>query len=243
MNDQNRNNSSGSISSAPGSATNSADTSRFAALSTGPLSPFSGMGLNSMSPYLSAFSNARDTPLVASPGRSGIAPGTPTSQLTGNVFDYTMRPPAKPASSTTPGKTGSGSTGGSGTSTSEKPSSISIPASAATTAAGKRKEAGSSKDDPELPSASVGMSTTESGALPALADFIDDQQRTAANGLLTLLGGGGQETPSRFVRSEAGGNNDASSRNRTANGTQNAMDNNPGTTSANPSSNPFFESG
>ncbi|PWN25924.1 hypothetical protein BDZ90DRAFT_280910 [Jaminaea rosea] len=233
-NDSSRNNSGSGGTSGP----NAGDTSRFAALSTGPLSPFSGMGLNSMSPYLSAFSNARDTPLVASPGR-GIAPGTPTSSISGNVFDYTMRPPAKPASSTTPGKSGSGSGASAAGGTSEKPSSIGIPASAA---AGLKRKDLSEKDDPETPSASVSMSTSESGALPALADFIDDQQRTAANGLLTLLGGGGQETPSRFVRSEAGGNNDSSNRNRAGAGGNNAMDNNPGTTSANPSSNPFFES-
>ncbi|PWN38326.1 uncharacterized protein FA14DRAFT_188332 [Meira miltonrushii] len=67
------------------------------AVSTGPLSPFSSIALSStMSPYLSAFSNARDTPFVASPSR-GIIPGTPGASL--NVFDWTMRPPSKPASS------------------------------------------------------------------------------------------------------------------------------------------------
>ena len=67
-------------------------------VSTGPLSPFSSIALtSSMSPYLSAFSNARDTPFVASPSRGGI-PGTPGSNL--NIFDWTMRPPSKPASST-----------------------------------------------------------------------------------------------------------------------------------------------
>jgi len=67
------------------------------AVSTGPLSPFSSIALSStMSPYLSAFSNARDTPFVASPSR-GVIPGTPGASL--NVFDWTMRPPSKPASS------------------------------------------------------------------------------------------------------------------------------------------------
>lgn len=68
------------------------------AVSSGPLSPFSSVALtSSMSPYLSAFSNARDTPFVASPSR-GVIPGTPGSNL--NIFDWTMRPPSKPASST-----------------------------------------------------------------------------------------------------------------------------------------------
>jgi hypothetical protein len=62
---------------------------------TGPLSPFSSIALtSSMSPYLSAFSNARDTPFVASPSRGGI-PGTPGANS--NIFDWTMRPPSKPA--------------------------------------------------------------------------------------------------------------------------------------------------
>ncbi|CAO1623141.1 unnamed protein product [Sympodiomycopsis kandeliae] len=195
-------------------------------VSAGPLSPFSGMGLSSISPYLSAFSNARDTPLVSSPGR-GIGPGTPTSSLNTNVFDYTMRPPAKPASNTTPGKPGA--------TPSNATSDKTAPAAAV---AAKRKE-GSQREDPTTPSASIAMSTSESGTLPALTDFIDDQQRSAANGLLTLLGGGGAETPSRFVRGEgSGGGNSSESRQNKGN---NAMDNNPGATSANPSSNPFFE--
>jgi len=49
---------------------------------------------SSMSPYLSAFSNARDTPFVASPSRSGVL-GTPGANS--NIFDWTMRPPSKPA--------------------------------------------------------------------------------------------------------------------------------------------------
>ncbi|PWN52700.1 hypothetical protein IE53DRAFT_258996 [Violaceomyces palustris] len=50
---------------------------RFSVATLGPLSPFSNTALSSsMSPYLSAFSNARDTPLVSSP-RSGLLPGTP----------------------------------------------------------------------------------------------------------------------------------------------------------------------
>ena len=73
------------------------EPSRFS-VPTGPLSPFSSIALtSSMSPYLSAFSNARDTPFVASPSRGGI-PGTPGSNT--NIFDWTMRPPSKPASST-----------------------------------------------------------------------------------------------------------------------------------------------
>ncbi|CAO1622238.1 unnamed protein product [Jaminaea pallidilutea] len=236
------------------------DTSRFASLSTGPLSPFSGMGLSSMSPYLSAFSNARDTPLVGSPGR---APGTPTSSLSTNVFDYTMRPPAKPASTTTPGKAGASMSERTGSGSGTTGTSAAVNAAIA---GSKRKGDASSKEgEPTTPSASVAMSTSEGGSIPALTDFIDDQQRNAANGLLTLLGAGGAETPSRFVRSEAAGgtgsggggganssNNDASgnssSRNQSdnsnsnANNSNNSMENNPGTTSANPSANPFFES-
>ncbi|CAO1635128.1 unnamed protein product [Parajaminaea phylloscopi] len=243
-----------------------ADSNRFA-LSTGPLSPFSGMGLTSISPYLSAFSNARDTPLVASPGRAG-APGTPTSSLSTNVFDYTMRPPAKPASTTTPGKAAASSTSSAeksnapSTSQSYAAFSSAIPAFAGI----KRKElptSSSSKDEPTTPSASLALSTCDSGSLPALADFIDDQQRNAANGLLTLLGGGGAETPSRFVRGEGAGGGGGGASNGGGSSTSNtdrkgndaeksgegrghdrssAMENNPGTTSANPSSNPFFES-
>lgn len=200
---------------------------------SGPLSPFSGMGLSSMSPYLSAFSNARDTPLVASPGR-GVAPGTPTSSLNTNVFDYTMRPPPKPASATTPSRTGSGSAGHSDKAAASSSSNGhigSVPL--------KRKES-AQRDEPTTPSASVAMSVSNSGSLPALADFIDDQQRSAANGLLTLLGGGGAETPSRFVRSEANADG-GSSQGSTRQEGNSSMENNPGTTSANPSSNPFFE--
>ncbi|CEH16099.1 FOG: Zn-finger [Ceraceosorus bombacis] len=62
----------------------------------GPLSPFGSIALSSgMSPYLSAFSNARDTPHMSSPSRGG--PGTPGGSA--NIFEWTMRPPAKPSSS------------------------------------------------------------------------------------------------------------------------------------------------
>lgn len=220
-------------------------------LPTGPLSPFSGMGLSSISPYLSAFSNARDTPLVASPGR-GVAPGTPTSSLSTNVFDYTMRPPSKPASSATPSKAGNASSSDrAGAASTATHSNGTTASGAAATTGSKRKEApNASKDDNHLPSASMALSASESSSLPALADFIDDQQRSAANGLLTLLGGGGAETPSRFVRGEGAGGSvsnpsdgrGADAKSRTDAGVSSAMENNPGTTSANPSSNPFFES-
>ncbi|PWN24298.1 hypothetical protein BCV69DRAFT_296581 [Microstroma glucosiphilum] len=245
-----------------------ADPPRFA-VSTGPLSPFSGMGLaSSMSPYLSAFSNARDTPLVASPGR-GIAPGTPTSSLNTNVFDFTMRPPPKPASTASQGRNGSGSAPDGNNKGAQGPSSSSSGSVASKSRGPIATTSPQGGHDPSTPSASV--SAADGGSLPALADFIDDQQRSAANGLLTLLGGGGAETPSRFVRSDtgrpvgagagnaqggeagtdnsnttAGAQSSSSSsqtgrQNRPDNKSSSAMESNPGTNSADPSSNPFFE--
>lgn len=256
------------------SSTGNNDASRFN-LSTGPLSPFGGMA---MSPYLSAFSNARDTPLVASPGR-GAGPGTPTSSLNANPFDAMRPPPPKTSSGVqTPGRTGSFS------SASGPPAmtATSLPStSSASTSQYGTAETGSQKalplhftsqplrrkeslqqDGPMTPSASVPMS--ESGSLPALTDFIDDQQRSAANGLLTLLGGGGAETPSRFVRGDEGSgsaklahraigsNQQSSSSNKDDEGNPSSssdaaaaadsrINSNPGTNSANPSSNPFFD--
>lgn len=154
------------------------------AVSTGPLSPFSSIALTStMSPYLSAFSNARDTPFVASPSR-GTIPGTPGASL--NVFDWTMRPPSKPASSTM-AKRDSFSQPGSGaqsagmqTSNSSQglASSPSGPSNGAT-AVNKRKREGEegSRKSPRL---------DESNAVETL----DEDQRSAAELLDSLRNAG-----------------------------------------------------
>jgi hypothetical protein len=109
---------------APGGSTRG-EPQRFSSV-TGPLSPFSSIALtSSMSPYLSAFSNARDTPLVSSPSRG---PGTPGGTGSANVFDWTMRPPSKPASQS--GATAAGS---------QRRGSGSAHAAGTTTPSGKRK--------------------------------------------------------------------------------------------------------
>ena len=116
-------------------ATTPKEPMRFSVATTGPLSPFSVTALNSsMSPYHSAFSNARDTPLVASP-RSGL-PGTPGAlaslDLTGQWSS--MRPPSRPISrhnSVHGLATSANSNGGSGsTQTSPKSESGKLPKSA-----------------------------------------------------------------------------------------------------------------
>nr|CDI53691.1 c2h2 zinc finger protein zas1a [Melanopsichium pennsylvanicum 4] len=84
---------------APG-ATTPKEPVRFSVSTLGPLSPFSNTALNSsMSPYLSAFSNARDTPLVSSP-RSAL-PTTPGGGLASLDLggQWTgMRPPSRTVS-------------------------------------------------------------------------------------------------------------------------------------------------
>ncbi|PWY99522.1 hypothetical protein BCV70DRAFT_120096 [Testicularia cyperi] len=84
----------------PSGATTPKEPVRFSVSTLGPLSPFSNTALNSsMSPYLSAFSNARDTPLVSSP-RSAM-PGTPGGGLSSLDLggQWTgMRPPSRTVS-------------------------------------------------------------------------------------------------------------------------------------------------
>ncbi|SPO23830.1 uncharacterized protein UTRI_03642_B [Ustilago trichophora] len=81
-------------------ATTPKEPVRFSVSTLGPLSPFSNTALNSsMSPYLSAFSNARDTPLVSSP-RSAL-PTTPGGGLASLDLggQWTgMRPPSRTVS-------------------------------------------------------------------------------------------------------------------------------------------------
>lgn len=81
-------------------ATTPKEPVRFSVSTLGPLSPFSNTALNSsMSPYLSAFSNARDTPLVSSP-RSQL-PTTPGGGLASLDLggQWTgMRPPSRSVS-------------------------------------------------------------------------------------------------------------------------------------------------
>ncbi|KAJ1026399.1 hypothetical protein NDA13_003780 [Ustilago tritici] len=73
---------------------------RFSVSTLGPLSPFSNTALNSsMSPYLSAFSNARDTPFVSSP-RSTMptTPGGGLASLDLGGQCTGMRPPSRTVS-------------------------------------------------------------------------------------------------------------------------------------------------
>ncbi|KAN0064823.1 hypothetical protein ACQY0O_001880 [Thecaphora frezii] len=81
-------------------ATTPKEPVRFSVSTLGPLSPFSNTALNSsMSPYLSAFSNARDTPHVSSP-RAGplAAPGGGLASLDLTAQWNTMRPPSRTVS-------------------------------------------------------------------------------------------------------------------------------------------------
>ncbi|KAJ1026769.1 hypothetical protein NDA16_002066 [Ustilago loliicola] len=81
-------------------ATTPKEPVRFSVSTLGPLSPFSNTALNSsMSPYLSAFSNARDTPLVSSP-RSALptTPGGGLSSLDLGGQWTGMRPPSRTVS-------------------------------------------------------------------------------------------------------------------------------------------------
>jgi hypothetical protein len=154
------------------------DHQRFA-VSTGPLSPFSSIALTStMSPYLSAFSNARDTPFVASPSR-GLIPGTPGSSL--NVFDWTMRPPSKPASSSMAKRDSTSQQNG--VSANGTTSSSAQPGSSTTSPTGnkrKREEDEGSRKSPRIDD------IADSSAL-------DDEHRSAAELLDSLRNSGNRQ--------------------------------------------------
>lgn len=161
--------------------------------STGPLSPFSNAALSSStSPYLSAFSNARDTPLVSSPrGSTSGAPGTPGGSGN-NSFDWSMRPPTKPANRSSTG----GTSGTPGIPTSQPgTSSIAAPVHQDTpTKKGlqaKRLSVGSLANT-ALSNSASGVSSAGIAA-PLLAGV------TSSGG-----SGGGSNTPSRFVSRATG---------------------------------------
>ena len=81
-------------------ATTPKEPVRFSVSTLGPLSPFSNTALNSsMSPYLSAFSNARDTPLVSSPrSQFPTTPGGGLASLDLGGQWTGMRPPSRSVS-------------------------------------------------------------------------------------------------------------------------------------------------
>lgn len=179
----------------PSAALASREPQRFS-FSTGPLSPFSNAALSSStSPYLSAFSNARDTPLVSSPrGSTSGAPGTPGGSGN-NSFDWSMRPPNKPANRASTG--GSSGTPGNNPATQVQASTSGNVPNDTPTKKGlqaKRLSVGSTS---LLPSTSGGVSAPGIAA-PLLAGVTSSSSGSGSSN------GGGTHTPSRFVSRSIG---------------------------------------
>ncbi|TKY89292.1 hypothetical protein EX895_001823 [Sporisorium graminicola] len=212
----------------PSGATTPKEPVRFSVSTLGPLSPFSNTALNSsMSPYLSAFSNARDTPLVSSP-RSQF-PTTPGGSLTSLDLGGQwagMRPPSRTVSrhnslqginissqSTSPQSEGISASSKLGKSSSSDKLSLSDRTDltdshdskpAASTGAAATPSASRSTTSATTAaevSATSSTSTTSAASVPSTTTSGDTGAITTSAPV--QISNGGIDTPSRFVKNES----------------------------------------
>ncbi|CDS01350.1 hypothetical protein [Sporisorium scitamineum] len=213
-------------------ATTPKEPVRFSVSTLGPLSPFSNTALNSsMSPYLSAFSNARDTPLVSSPrSQFPTTPGGGLSSLDLGGQWSGMRPPSRTVSrhnslqginissqSTSPqsdGITASSKLGKSSSSddklslsdrTAAADSNDSKPATtsvAATTSASGTTSTTTAAAAADV-SATSSTSATSAAAVPSTDATSSSGAGTITTSAPVQMSNSGIDTPSRFVKNES----------------------------------------
>ncbi|SJX63083.1 uncharacterized protein SRS1_13909 [Sporisorium reilianum f. sp. reilianum] len=201
-------------------ATTPKEPVRFSVSTLGPLSPFSNTALNSsMSPYLSAFSNARDTPLVSSP-RSQF-PTTPGGGLTSLDLggQWTgMRPPSRTVSrhnslqginissqSTSPQSEGIAASSKLGKSSSSDRLSLSDRTEAAD--GNESKPPASTSVAATTSASATATSSTPAPSAAAVPSSTDATTSSAAGTITTSapvqISNSGIDTPSRFVKNES----------------------------------------
>lgn len=208
-------------------ATTPKEPVRFSVSTLGPLSPFSNTALNSsMSPYLSAFSNARDTPLVSSP-RSAL-PTTPGGGLASLDLggQWTgMRPPSRTVSrhnslqsinissqSTSPQSDGIAAASKIGKSSSHEKLSLSSDKAESTDGSDSKPStstADSTSTASAETSASAPLSAATSSSLVSSTATAPSMTAAVTSGSATTtsapvqISSSGIDTPSRFVKNES----------------------------------------
>ncbi|EST05150.1 hypothetical protein PSEUBRA_005412 [Kalmanozyma brasiliensis GHG001] len=203
-------------------ATTPKEPMRFSVSTLGPLSPFSNTALNSsMSPYLSAFSNARDTPLVSSP-RSQIptTPGGGLSSLDLGGQWTGMRPASRsvsrhnslqgiqlPFQSTSPQSEGITAAGKLSKSASSDKLSLSYKADTADDNDSKSAAASAAATSAAVATSAATASTTSATSAAASIPSTEAATTRSAGTITTSapvpISTDGLDTPSRFVKNES----------------------------------------